>query len=583
MKCGENLPPESRNYATGAFLKAQSAGEVAYSFLLLSGKTRGATVTPPESASAGGKFWLDPGIKSFEILTSAEKWAIFDANGKEVANSSQSDLVGTTGLIKAPALKTSEQWTFKATGPMTLLLYPELYLKLHDKALLVGKPADITGQFVGDLKSDSPVDLSVYKSTAISASVAHKPVTAKVSPGGVFSITGYTPGSTGSSVQVDAQLLLKTAHHTLDPLTFRQSERVFSTAALPTVGSIAFDGPIQGTKGVAVARAILRGPSQAREGTICFKAPQVILDRQDQSAGRAIDRSKTWSWKTQGLDDTGCRVLTKGVKFSVHFALSNSVQATSTISALFDYTMQADNINPVRDSQTALTSSQVNHNQPLFWIWLIALLLFGFGIPFAILTVFNKRSARLSGASPLARLNLPIKYSLHEGAVLLRNGAASPNEVEASKAATDSEPLRVPESGLKNWTDSTSGSTVRIKAVRPKWPLSKVTFVLEFDSTREVIVVAGALSGALPKPDGRVRLSSGRLDRLSFFRFAAADLLEARRGSSDTNGELVAFMQDRGLAEDYQTVLTDLLNSPQSRGRDELSVKVALDGFKAPE
>jgi hypothetical protein len=418
--CGENTPADQRHYAAGAFLQATSAADVAYSFMTIPSLVSGGSQEAMDCVGSG-EFYVDPGIDSFELSTDATSWTITDEKGSLVTKSPANfaaDGTYTTGRIQVPHLKKSQKWKFSPSGGLgkcQLFVYPELELVLHSKALIAGKKSSVTGQFVKSAISGEKADLTVYSKVEFHAFVNKRDYSAAQldAKTGAFTIRDYTPTSSDveKNVLFGASLKLATEHYDLYPINFEQDEQVFNAASLPQIGDIKFVKGIKSAKDQAVAQVKIAPPaSPGLSSSVCFDGYSVIADHQDESAGKATNRQKDWKWSASGLDANGCVDVLMGTNKPqvITFKVSNPKQANSHVSALFDYRISAGDLTGVKDSQTASFDTQTKTSAPLFWLWLLGLLIAGVGIPFGVLTVINFLNSRVivTGDDQVAEFDL---------------------------------------------------------------------------------------------------------------------------------------------------------------------------------
>jgi hypothetical protein len=102
MKCGENLLGEDKTYASGAFLEATSAADVALKFMKIPAIVSGATEV---ICQKDGKFFVDPGISQIEFATDATSWKIIDSKDKVFASSASVGDFGTTSKLALPDIE----------------------------------------------------------------------------------------------------------------------------------------------------------------------------------------------------------------------------------------------------------------------------------------------------------------------------------------------------------------------------------------------------------------------------------------------------------------------------------------------
>jgi hypothetical protein len=507
IKCGENLPAEERDYATGAFLEAQSAADVAYKLLDVSivGSTK-------VDCSKNGEFWVDPGIDAVEFATDASAWRITDAKGVVRASWTGSQKA-TTGKIAIPDLKEPEKWKFTPAGASkicSLYVSPEIYMSLHDKSLISGKQGSITGQFVKSLTSNQIADLSVYKSVEFSAKIDGKAFDSSLNKKtGTFEIKSYTPSASSESAKVQATLTLKTAHYNLNTLNLDKSKEIYSAGVLPEVGSIKFVSDLVGAKGKAVAEVTIKAPTaQGVSSNVCFTNFKVISDGQDESAGKATDRSQDWGWKLVGLDANNCIDFLNGTNRDqkVKFELSNPTQANAQGEALFNYKISSGDIADLKDSQTAGFGTRAETNSWLFWFWFIVLLFAGLAIPFGILRYINSKNARFTVGPGTFRGVIGLRLDLENQKLLVNNEAGRLTDAQVGLVF-----YRQDEnvSGSKTKRDG----PVSLEAKSPLWPLAAPKFLAFLDTSNTLLAGRLRSSGFF---DQVQRLTSGRVSSFAF-------------------------------------------------------------------
>jgi hypothetical protein len=559
ITCGENLPAEERDYATGAFLEAQSAADIAYKLIDVS-------IGPSTKVdcSKDGEFWVDPGIDAVEFATDASAWRITDAKGVVRASWSGSQKT-TTGKIAIPDVKEPEKWKFTPAGASkicSLYVSPEIYMSLHDKSLISGKQGSITGQFVKSLTSNQIADLSVYKSVAFSAQIDGKAFDSSLNKKtGTFEIKSYTPTTSSESAKVQATLTLKTDHYNLNTLNLDKSKEIYSSGVLPEVGSIKFVSDLVGAKGKATAEVTVKAPTaQGVSSNVCFTKFNVISDGQDESAGKATNRSKNWKWTTGGLDSNGCVEFLNGTNRDqkVTFELSNPTQANARGEALFNYKISSGDIADLKDSQTAEFGTKSETSSWLFWFWFIVLLLAGLGIPFAILRYMNSKNARFTVGPGTFRGVIGIRLDREREKLLVNNETGRLTDAQVNLVFFDRTQNLV---GTKTFDDGPVSATAK----SPLWPLSAPQFLAVLDPTKTLI--AGDLLGRFSRTSNNVQqLTYGRVSSLAYVTNDVSHNL-FDDSNSFTNGSavrLVLFVtnayQDPAV---YQEKISQILEDPE--------------------
>ena len=554
FKCGENATGENRTYATGAFLEAQSAADVAFAFMQVPAIVSGGTQI---DCDGNGEFFVDPGIGQIEFASDARKWSITNANGKVVAQSAAPTNTGSTGKISVPKISKPEVWFFNAAGASycSQFVYPELYLELHQKSLITDRPSLITGQFVHSLTSNEKADLSVFKSVGFTAQVDGQDFPTSLNEKtGSFEIRGYTPKLGVSEAKVSAVLTLESEHYLLEPIAFEEVEKVYPSAALPEVGRIKFTSPLEGADGKAQASVLIKAPTDKTVGTsrVCFDKTEVISDRQNEFAGKATDRTKSWKWSTKGLDSKGCVTLQAGSGQSteIQFSLSNKVQADSEGQALFEYSLTSATLQQVKDSQTARFSSSKVTSGPLFWLWLLIFLALGLGIPFLILTLINSRNARLIIGPNVYRGQFKVMFdevskslSLDPEGSALTDAMATSMFFPINQSAGKLKQFVDPPFEVQGFSDGLAPS-LKMSVKQPIWPLSPLQFYGTYLGDG-ITVLAGALIRGQNEPvSGVQKINGGRIDRMAYLTFPVHSALAHRANGSSIPGVLVCYSRN---------------------------------------
>jgi hypothetical protein len=553
MKCGENLVGENKDYASGAFLKATSAADVAFKFMKIGSVVAGGTEAP---CTGDGFFWVDPGIGAVEFNTDAKTWTIEDETGKVIKQSQVTNDKGwsSTSKVSVPPLEEPVKWRFipkGGTGICKRNVYPELYLELHDKALIGGQQSSITGQFFKDLNTQEKIDLRIYKNVELKASVNRSPQTAKLdTASGVFEIEGFKPKESDSSVDVGATLSLQTQHYKLDPISFSSPKRIYDPKALPSVGKVSFGEPLYGSKGTTTASVTISTPEDSTvPSRVCFARPEVISDIQSEAAGKATDRTKTWDWKFVGLNGQNCVDLLSGTnrEQKVQFILSNPKQASAQGVAKFPYTIESslDESLNLKSSETASFETEEQRSASLFWLYLIAGLIAGLSIPFLILRALNKRNAVFAFPEDLQRAEIAVTYSfatnsfrrrslgegLEEDVRLLFNTV----DLDKSTVKVFDEPLRETQGALRTFL---SGKRMTFMAVAPKWPLKDPSFYFSDEPGYENIV---STQNSFSENESLKELSTNKIASLAIFTAEARDINSAIHNQSDVDGALIIY------------------------------------------
>ncbi len=551
LVCGELASSENRTYSTGAFLKAVSAAQIAYSFLLLNSKVAGGTA---QQGSTTGKFWLDPGIRSFEVLTSAKNWQIIDATGKVQSTSEGSQYLGTTGRVEIPRLTKSQAWTFKSDSPFTVIVYPELYLSLHDNAVFSGRKNSISGQFVSNLSTGVPATLSDFTKANISAWVNGKPAKASITPSGVFQLDPFTPEAGAQSLAIKATLSLQTEHHPdLAPLNFALTKPVLQPQSLPMVSKIIFRKPLVGSKGRAIAKFLVSAPNTGGQGVVCFAQPKVLADNQDQSSGGATPRSKHWKINFKSLDKRGCIAVTEGSTKNLASVFTNDIQADSSVQLLFDYSLASGDGFQVSDSQNVILNTKRNTQGGLFWLWFIGLSILSILIPYSVLYIISSPAARIYSSAGLDRGVAKFTYYPDSKYVANSSGSSSFDPIEASKLFSQLS-RSLPIQGMASFTDDDTGA--RIVAYRAKWPLNPPKFVF-IPPLGKLGVPVGKNSDSTKITFENSRLTDGQLSNLAFV-ILENDAQTKAKANGQIAGELVVFNADQ--SGDYAGALANVMS-----------------------
>ncbi len=553
--CGENLPEKERDYAAGAFLEATSAADVAYSFMTIPSVVGGGSQQAMNCVgSAAGEFFADPGIDSIEISTDANSWVITDEKKAVVARSAGNFAATgsfTTGRVALPKLEKPAKWKFTPTGgrgQCQLFVYPELELDLHNKALISGKKGSVTGQFLKSTLSGEKADLTIYKRVDFKASVNRRdyPQSRLDAKTGTFTINDYTPTNADvqNGVLFGASLTLATEHYALHPINFEQQEQVFNASALPGIGEIKFVKGISSAKDTAVAKLTIEPPKESGlSSAICFDSYEVIGDRQDESAGKSTPRDSTWKWSTQGLDGNDCIEILMGLSKpqQVVFKVSNAMQANAEVSALFTYRITTDDLAGVEDSQTASFETRTKTSAPLFWLWVLALMVGGLAIPFVILSILNHAGAKLNAPEREqfaifdfafdARDKRIVLFSTRIPASQLEHGRADALTLGQELALDFKDSFREP--GLRSYQLLGAGA-VSVSAKASAWPLNGTIFRVSAGNP-EVRLVSSARTNQVLKLD---KLPNGRIDNLKYLHFSPNSVTGEK-----LSGQAVVYLQ----------------------------------------
>jgi hypothetical protein len=547
MRCGENLEGEEKDYASGAFLEAASPAEVAFKFMKIVATVQDGTES---ECSKDGHFYVDPGIASIEFHTDATSWKIVDANNKVVKKSNKV-VGGTTTRVTVPPLTESTDWKFipsPSGGLCALFVFPELHLNLHDKALVGGRPSSITGQFLSSATSGEKADLTVFKSVSFSAKVDGFAQDADLNKAAAsFEIKEYTPGKEAKSVSVSAKLNLETQHYILSPLELKQTKEVNAPALLPNVSKFVFDEPIYGSTGKATATSTVKVPEDKNhDSQVCFDAPEVIADNQDESSGAATNRNSSWDWKPVGLDAQNCLNILRGTNRdqTVSFQLTNPKQANSKGEALFGYRILTDGVDTIKDTSTADFETQEKRSGGMFWAILLLCLALGFGIPWLILWFLNKKNS-VYAISGLMRAEIPVGYDSDFKRLVPVDGS-SLDELQLPEQfkniVSDKDVVTVfsdPSSAQVSRYGSNLNTSVVDFSAKPRiWPLSRP----RFSATPKSGMFVAIKDQLFTNTPGPRRLSSNNLAKIAYFACASNDIESSARSGHQLVGTLVVFV-----------------------------------------
>lgn len=548
MKCGENLTGEEKTYASGAFLEASSPAEVAFKFMKIPATVQDGTEF---ACPKNGEFYVDPGIAQVEFATDATSWKIKDASGKQIYQS-EGKVNGTTSKITVPPLEEPETWTFMPTGGFglcALYVYPQIDLELHDKALVGGRSSSITGQFFASLTSKEKIDFNIYKKSEFSAKVDGYAQEASLNKGtGTFELKNYTPGKDSSEVAVSTKLQLETQHYVLLPVELKKTKKVYSPAVIPTVGKLSFGEPLYGSTGKTIATTVVTAPEDTSETSqVCFDKYSVIGDHQDESNGSATDRSKSWAWKIKGVDQQGCLNILVGANRDqlVTFELSNPKQANSEGEALFEYRILRAGQDAVKDTQTSPFETREKRSGTLFWLWLLASLIVGLGIPFGILTILHRLSTHFVIPRDLLRAEFQATY----------NPATQTINITDSRFETASEIPKFfktlwvdQKQTYKTWSDPSgqqigqdrtvlSTSALNLVSKPNWWPLGRASYTSTAAAGKFVTIV----QGNEPNSEGTQQLENPNLENLGYFTAELSDVISMVQDNTALPGVVVLY------------------------------------------
>jgi hypothetical protein len=286
----------------------------------------------------------------------------------------------------------------------------------------------------------------------------------------------------------------------------------------------------------------------------------VISDGQDETAGKATDRSKKWIWTKGGLDANGCVEFLNGTNRDqkVTFELSNPTQANAQGEALFNYKISSGDIADLKDSQTAGFGTQAETNSWLFWFWFIVLLFAGLAIPFGILRFINSKNARFTVGPGTFRGVIGLRLDRENQKLLVNNETGRLTDAQANLVFFGRTPNL---DGTKTFDDGPVSATAK----SPLWPLSAPQFLAVLDPTKTLI--AGDLLGRFSRTSTSVqRLTYGRVSSLAFVTNDVSHNLfdDSNSFTSASAARLVLYVsnayQDPSV---YQEKISQILDDPE--------------------
>jgi hypothetical protein len=433
FQCGVSPVPQS--HAAGALLTADNPDALAAQFAALNALVRNGAAAPVTDGKPN-RFVIDKGISSFDVVIPDSTWTLMSPNGSVYDPKSSSSLSGyavaTSGGVSTVTVQTKAdsvgEWAVtksKNDLPVSVYLFSGLQLKLNDSQLEAGKNSQpISGSVVST--NGSLVDLSVYQQTKLTVqsidtsgnNEISQPVSLQLNDNGTWS-GSFNPFEGVSVATFNATLELVSASGvTLAPVS--------GTFKLPVLLSEKFP---QIKRGQIKLTDLIYKKSDAR-GVIDLIGPKNNAGRfkignlsilNDPVPERSEKYSYAASINGKAVDSSNWIDIAAGEKIELAISLDNSVPADGQVLASLPISFQSD-AQPDQEPVSAVEISFLSQ-APKVSPLPIVLILFVLGaiLPFLLLYLMNKRSAKLK-LDNLRIARVPIYLSESPSGIVISPG-----------------------------------------------------------------------------------------------------------------------------------------------------------------
>ncbi len=422
ITCGGGLSPEQ---TAGAFIHAETTTDLALVFMQLSGLIGGGQ---PAQIAADGTFTIDPGVNSFQIVSSGDVASV-QLTGPQGAvaldqNDQQCRSTGLTGTVQLNCTPSSRAdfGTWKVTGidpaGATLLLYGGLTLALDKNVTLVADstPATVSGT-IGVLRPDV-LALSDYSYTLAVGTVGRDgvftPLAHTATPDGHFSVTyqatGQTPAVTFRAVVTD----VRTVAHKQNLIQVQKSVDI----------SVGVPGDYPSIQQSSIKLSELRGRGTPATGVVTLLGPknsgavgEVCLPNGSFSPTIISDTDSTrtdkWVWSLTTADGAAapsCITLKSGETHNLTISATNPTVANSLVKASTGFVLKSStNAEFTRELPLSFVSTH-NISAVVFWPLILALILLGMLLPLALLYWVNFATTKVQYGN-VTRMTLDAQIS----------------------------------------------------------------------------------------------------------------------------------------------------------------------------
>jgi hypothetical protein len=415
VACGQNPIPD--NFASGAYLAADGASQLAFVFLQLGEQIKGGYAQPFD---ADGSFLIDKGVSEFSVVSAGDHGTLTAPNGAvtdvsgAMTSSPEMSVKASGGAIDVHVTVTDQtvgkwKWTSDTGSTDQLYRYSGLAITLDaQKSVFADGNATLSGSITRtDHRS---VSLNNYSYTlslskVLSDGTTKKRIaTAKANAGsGRFTLpigSDLDPGS----VTFEATLTdLKTIQSGLPlaSISSRTTIEVNLPKQYPSVApSVLKLSKLDGTQGTAKGVWTIHAPQDHSTGKVCVSKHFAIVSDSDPK------RAKNWVWQLSAANS--CVTLASDQTKRVTLTTQNSIAANSQVKAEVPVTYYSSKGESRRGTLSVQFTSVKPLNGAVVGGLFLLLLILGILIPLLLLLLINYVSHKISIGRELSRAEYPV-------------------------------------------------------------------------------------------------------------------------------------------------------------------------------
>jgi len=431
--------------ANGAFIDALDPVLLAFQFLRIGGQITGGNGIP----ITDGTFEVPAGTAGFQVVLSAEDWALQGPEGSGLQASNQEPgIVGTT--LSGGATKLSVQvgddatligqWQFDSSAAYAeLYLFSGLTLELdRDKISTILSEFDntLTGRVARTQEYRTlPVDLDQFPGAEFSMSVLengvlqNRPIDLQVTPTGQFKIERFNPGSQSGELELWLTLDLG---RDFQPITSRFVLAIVDKSALAIPASDVLTlSTLEGPTGVATGVLTITGPNISDSSVFCISETPLRLDDSQAKSDQPVSRLDSFSWSFVGLSQNGganCVEVARDQSIDIVVEARNATQANAAVVSSWQVTSTTLGTAASYDAPIVIQFESVTQSNTAVEIAAIVILLIGgLLLPLIVMWLINLVMTRFLPIENMTRASFPVVIDSSGGfAKVVASEAGSP-------------------------------------------------------------------------------------------------------------------------------------------------------------
>jgi len=573
VNCGDGTGVIPSGHSSGAFIRAQTPGDLAIQFLKLGGLIRGGSTS---AINADGTFDINQGVANVTLLfrEPLSGVTLLDASGANALQSPSVVLSEKSGAssIEIDITNLSDFGTWKITGTepseTVLIAFSALGLNPNpDNRLVSGSESTIAVQAsVKDPTvfsiTDYSFDFAVYQ---VNQDGSYSPVgngTDSDFESGEFSF-GLTPESGLAKMNLRFEitnLVTKVGGTKLASLSLEQSLVVSLPDNFPTFMPVPLDmGTLNGRLSPAEGLITVIPPKTGGIGYFCLPDGDEVIIESD-----SVDRAATWSWGFDAtgtsLDSDGCLQLLPGQEQTLKISAVNSTTANSQVSANIPIILKDESGAQLEVSLPVSLETVRVINPIVQAVLTVVLILLAFLLPIIMIYIINRLTTKVEHGNELLKATFLASHDLRVDSLSGRNGA----DIKGPALGLDEFKFQAPKKDSASFPISTH---FEAKARVSLNPLVAPWFELQAKEGYRVFSGKTGKRGKAFKMGTKTEFS-GQLSKLWAVTVAVADLRGLNQETSELPVSLDVFDRNAsGASPDFQERMINVVNDAKIKSK----------------